>query len=92
MERNGSTKTLWKELKQEQGMMVNLRDREGKIETDRRKIIRVASEFYENLYGRDEDEERGGGGGDTQNRGVGGRKRDQEVEDRKDTWSRQNRK
>ena len=39
-------------------MMVNSKINEGKLETDRRKMIMVASEFYEKLYGRDGEEEK----------------------------------
>lgn len=38
--------------------MVNMRNREGKLETDRERMIMVATEFNKRLYGRDtEDKE-----------------------------------
>lgn len=57
IEKSGSTKKLWKELSQGQRMMTNLRHQSGKLETDREKMIMVATEFYEKLYGRDKEKE-----------------------------------
>jgi len=60
IERYGSTKRLWKELKKEQDMVTNLKSKEGKSETDTKRMIMVASEFYEKLYGRDGGKGEGG--------------------------------
>ena len=44
---------MWKEISQGQKMMLNIKNKEGGVETDRKKIVSVATEFYKQLYGRD---------------------------------------
>ena len=56
IEESRSTKKVWKEINQGQKLLVSLKNKEGKVETNRIKMITAATEFYEQLYGRDKEE------------------------------------
>ena len=58
IEENGSTKKVWKELREEKKLQISMRNREGRVETKRGKTIKIATEFYKQLYGGEREETR----------------------------------
>lgn len=54
IEESGSTKKLWKEINQGRKLLTSIRNKEGEIEMDRQEIINPVTEFYRQLYGRDQ--------------------------------------
>ena len=52
IEECGSSKKLWKELSQGQGMLVNLVNKKGVSISNRKLMIEEMTDFYRRLYGR----------------------------------------